>query len=87
MATISAQPMLQPSLSQLGLSFQESHSLANISPMPQEEEASTQISTREIGGGFSNSEPQKSAESWERHQLISDKTLGLGVKRAKGDDV
>ena len=61
MATISAQPMLQPSLSQPGKSFQASHSLLKMIPMPQEDEASTQNLTGEQGGGLVSVEPQNSA--------------------------
>ena len=54
--------------------------------MPQEEEASTQKLVEEARGGFVRIEPQKSAESWERHQSISERTRGLGVLRTKGEE-
>jgi hypothetical protein len=54
--------------------------------MPHDEEALTQNSTAEVGGGFDRDEPQKSAESWEDHHLMSVKTLGLGDLRIKGDE-
>ena len=54
--------------------------------MPQEEEALTQKSVGETGGGFVRSEPQKSEASREHHQLMSARTHGLGVLRTKGDE-
>lgn len=63
MATISAQPMLRPFLSQLGRSFHASHSLFRIIPMPHDDEASTQKSIEEVTGGFDRKEPQNSEES------------------------
>lgn len=53
--------------------------------MPQEDEASTQNSTDEKGGGFAKEEPQKGAESWVRHHEISVVTLGLGVRKTNGE--
>ena len=55
-------------------------------PMPHEEEASTQNSTDKGGGGFDSTEPQKGERSWDLHQLMSMRTLGLGDLRIKGDD-
>lgn len=86
MATNSAHPMLQPSRFHPGDSFQESHWPSRTIPMPHEEEASTQNSIGEAGGGLVRNEPQKSADSWARHQLISEKTPGVGVLRTKGDE-
>ena len=80
MATISAQPMLRPSLSHPGTSLQASHSSSNIMPIPQDEEASTQNSMEDVGGGFDNDEPQKSVDNSIRHHAMSANTLGLGDK-------
>lgn len=55
--------------------------------MPHDEEASTQNSRLETGGGLDNDDPQKTADSWLRHQLTSARTLGLGVRRVKGEDM
>lgn len=63
MVTISAQPMLQPSLSQPGINFQASHLPLKIILMPQDDEASTQSSVQETGGGLANDEPAKSVAS------------------------
>jgi hypothetical protein len=47
--------------------------------MPQDEEASTQNSMDDVGGGLVRVEPQKTSESRERHQAMSDKAPVLGV--------
>ena len=86
MATNSAQPMLRPSASQPEDKCQASHSPSKTIPMPQEEEASTQKSTGEVGGGLDRTDPQKSLESSVRHHCTSVKTLGLGVRRTNGDE-
>ena len=86
MATNSTHPMLQPSTFHPGASFHESQWSSRTTPTPQEEEASTQKSVGEAGGGFVRSEPQKSAESRERHQSMSVRTPELGVLRTKGDE-
>jgi hypothetical protein len=39
-------------------------------PIPQDVEASTKNLMIDVGGGFDKEEPQKSAESWERHHFI-----------------
>ena len=70
----------------MGENFQASHVPLKTTPMPHEEEASTQNSTDEGGGGFDNNEPQKGKRSWDLHQLMSVRTLGLGDLRMKGDD-
>jgi hypothetical protein len=85
-ATISAHPMLRPSFSQPGLSFQKSHSFPKTTPMPQDVEASTQNSILEAGGGLESTEPQKSAVRRVRHHCMSDKTLALGVLRTNGEE-
>jgi hypothetical protein len=54
--------------------------------MPQDDEASIQNSVQETGAGLANDEPAKSAASWRRHQTMSDRTLGFGDKRTKGDE-
>jgi hypothetical protein len=66
--------------------FQASHSPLKTMPIPHEDDASTQNSTGEAGGGLDNTEPQKSLVSWSRHHPMSVRTLGLGVRRMKGDD-
>jgi hypothetical protein len=58
-AIISAQPMLRPSLSQPGRSFQKSHNPSKTTPMPHEDEASTQKPIGEAVGGLERVEPQK----------------------------
>ena len=85
-ATISAHPMLRPSESQPGENFQASHVPLKTKPTPHDEEASTQNSTGDTGGGLERIEPQKLAVSWDRHQVMSVRTLALGVLRMKGDD-
>ena len=86
MATISAQPMSRPPLFQPERSFHASHSCPNMTPMPQVEEASTQKLTGDVGGGFDNREPQKSRDKRLRHQEMSERTLGLGNRRMKGEE-
>ena len=86
MAIISAHPMLQPSLSQPGDRRQESHSCPNTTPIPHEDDASTQNSMVEVGGGLEREDPVNSADSCDRHQTISVKTAELGDFLAKGDD-
>jgi hypothetical protein len=76
---ISAHPMLWLSLSQPGINFHASYLSLRMIPTPQEEEASTQNLMEVTGGGLANEDPQKLSASWDRHQVISDKTLGLGV--------
>ena len=56
-----------------------------MTPMPHEEEASTQNSTGEIVRGLERREPQNSNESWERHQLISERTAEPGDQQMKVD--
>ena len=85
-ATISAQPILWPSLSQTGISRQVSHSFPKTTPIPHEDDASTQNSIVEVGGGLAKEEPVKSADSCDRHHWMSDKTAELGDFLAKGDD-
>ena len=85
-ATISAQPILRPSLSQPGESRQASHSFPKTTPIPHEDDASTQNSTVEVGGGLAREEPVNSADSCACHHLMSDKTVELGDFLAKGDD-
>ena len=85
MAMISAHPMLWPFLSQPGRSFHDSHSSPKMTPIPQDEEVSTQNSIGEGVGGLDRVEPQKSEESRTRHHSISEQTLRLGVFRVKGD--
>jgi hypothetical protein len=82
MATISAQLIFRPSLSQPLESFQKSQQVPKTIPMPHDDEASTQKLVGETGGGFDSFEPQKSEVSWLRHHLTSDRTLGLGSLRA-----
>lgn len=53
--------------------------------MPHEEEASTQNSMDDEGGGLEREEPQNSVFNCSRHQLMSVRTIGLGVLRAKGE--
>lgn len=56
--------------------------------MPQEEEASTQNSIDEGGGGgFDSKKPEHLTESWVCHQAISDRTLGFGVRQMKGEEI
>ena len=64
MATILAQPILQPSLFYLGISLQVSHSSPRMIPIPQEEEASTKNLMRDMEDGLDNEEPQKLVDSW-----------------------
>ena len=85
-ATISAQPMLRPSVFQPGVSFHESHSLSRTIPTPHEDDASTQNSMGEVSGGFVIAEPQNLEESWVRHHAISVMTLGFGALRTKEED-
>jgi hypothetical protein len=85
-ATVSAQPILRPSESQPLENFQASHTPLKTMPIPQEDDASTQKSIGEMGGGLDNMEPQKSLASWLRHHSISVRTLGLGVRRTNSDD-
>ena len=85
-ATISAQPILRPYLFHPELNFHASHSPLNITPIPQDDDASTQNSIVEVVGGFNKKEPQKERESCVRHQSRSERTLGLGVLRTKGDE-
>ena len=82
----SAHPMLRPSMFHPGASFHESQWSSRTTPTPQEEEASTQKSVGEAGGGFVRSEPQKCAESRECHQSMSVRTPELGVLWTKGDE-
>ena len=63
MATISAQPMLQLSLSQPGTSFQASHSLLKIIPITHDEEVSTQNLIGEGEGGLDNEDLVKGVDS------------------------
>ena len=86
MAMISAHPMLRPSLSQPGDKRQESHSCPNTTPIPHEDDASTQNSTVEVGGGLERGDLVNSADNCDRHHSISTKTAELGVFLAKGDD-
>ena len=53
-------------------------------PMPQDDDASTQNSISEAGGGLERTQPQKSADNRARHHCMSEITLALGVLRAKG---
>ena len=66
--------------------FPSAPSPLKTTPTPHDEEASTQNSTGETGGGFESTEPQKDDVSCILHQLISAKTVALGVLRIKGDD-
>ena len=73
-ATISAHLMLWPSLSQLGQSFQASHSSSKMIPMPHEEEALTQNWIGEESGGLDREELQKCQQGeyttkqyWSKH--------------------
>ena len=84
---ILAQPILQLCLSQPGWNFQVSQLSLSTMPIPQEDEASTQNSTGDTGGGLAKEEPQKLEDSWERHQAMSEKTLVLGDLWMKGDEV
>ena len=77
--------MLRPSRSQPGCNFQKSHSLLKTTPIPQEDDASTQNSIGEMGGGFDREEPQNGRESWARHHAILVMMLGLGVLEMKGE--
>ena len=85
-AIISAHPILRPSLFQPNENFQASHSPPKTMPTPQEEDASTQNSTGEVGGGLASTDPQKLVFNWVLHHSISDRMLALGVFRMKGDD-
>lgn len=86
MATILAQPILRPSLFQPGENFHALHSPLKTTPTPHDDEASTQNSTEETGGGFENIELQNVDLSCNLHQLISAKTIVLGVFQMKGED-
>jgi hypothetical protein len=55
-------------------------------PMPQDEEASTQNSIGDTGGGLESEEPKKLADSWVCHQVMSARMLRLGVKQMNGDE-
>jgi hypothetical protein len=78
--------MFRPSLSQPSENFQAFHSPPKTTPIPHDEDTSTQKSTVGREGGLDNVEPQKSAVSWVCHQRISVRTLGLGVFCMKGED-
>lgn len=54
--------------------------------MPQEDEASTQNLMGDVVGGLESTEPQNSEESWECHQLMSERMEGLGVLQMKGEE-
>lgn len=84
-ATISAHPMFRPSVFQPTDNLQASHSPLKTIPMPHDEEASTQKSTEEAGGGLDKEELQKAKANFVHHQSMSDRTLGLGDLRTKGD--
>ena len=86
MAKISAQPILHLSLFQPGENFQALHSPLKTILMPHDEEASTQNLIRETGGGFVSVEPQKGDESCVLHQLISARTVVLGVLQINSDN-
>ena len=75
MATISAQPILRPFLFQPGQSLQKSHCPPKTTPIPHDEEASTQNSIWEAVGGLERVEPQNGADSWTCHQSMSESTL------------
>ena len=62
-ATILAQPISQLSLFHPGLSFQVSQMLSKMIPIPHDDEALTQNSTKETGGGLKMREPQNLDES------------------------
>ena len=85
-ATISAHPMLRPSLSHPGQSLQASHSSFKMIPMPHYDDASTQNWTGEALGGFDKEEPQKLSERRVRHQEMSVRMLGLGDLWTKGEE-
>ena len=85
-ATISAHPMLWPSLSQPGQSFQASHSSSRIIPMPHDDDALSQNWTGEALGGFDKEEPQKELERRVCHHAMSVRTLRLGDLRTKGEE-
>ena len=86
MVTISTHPMLQPCVSQPFFNFQVSHSLPKTILMPHDDEASTQNSVDEMGGGFERIDPQNSADSWERHQSIFERMLALGDLWTNGEE-
>lgn len=78
MATISAQPISRPLLSQPSFSFQANQRASNKSPMPKEDEASTKIGRGSGSGGRDIEVPHQSALSCERHHAASARaSLGM----------